>query len=171
MCWKGYGESCSLTSVGMQKFSFFYPLSPGLPPHCCSIMKEKRGSRALDYILKCTGRCKHLLGHLVDGAVFQTGIFFFCFLRGVQHWESLLECGKCLCKGRELGGRQGKWVLLTLASWKLPLCSCKGCLYGQKRLLRAVGVCVRAAACLGAIDCRIRSINRINTTGLRHWDT
>lgn len=43
-----------------------------------------------------------------------------------------------------------------------------GRLYGQKGLLTAVGVCVGAAVCPGAINCRFRSINRINTTGLRH---
>lgn len=43
-----------------------------------------------------------------------------------------------------------------------------GCLYRQKGLLKALGVCVGAAPCLGAINCRFRSINRINVMGLRH---
>lgn len=121
MCWKGYGESCSLTSVGMQKFSFFYPLSPGLPPHCCSIMKEKRGSRALDYILKCTGRCKHLLGHLVDGAVFQTGIFFFLFPEGCAALGKLAGVWQVPLQRQGARREAGKVGALDLSQLKAAL--------------------------------------------------
>lgn len=62
--------------------------------------------------------------------------------------------------------RQGKGDACTLA--QSPLCS-KQLFVETRRALEAVGICRGAAACPGAINSTLRSINRINTLGLRHW--
>lgn len=88
----------------MQKCFFLLGKSWAASAFLCCGERERR-TRALDYIMKCTGRCKHLLGHLLDGAVFQIGISLFDVMRGAQ--GSLLECSKCLWKGSGVGEMQG----------------------------------------------------------------